>query len=142
MSVSKIRVFMPGTDVRYEGITVLENLIHSQVDVLTEKQLEDDRSLGKDIKVAFYCGVPGKQIFELYKQGILPNLKLVCNHGVGVNHMPFDFFKEHGLLLTNTPDVLSDATADMAFALMLASGRQFKTGKLFIQGYHHVWHRC
>ena len=126
---NKIRAFLPGTAVRYENYEVLDRLIHSQVDVLTEKQLDSDPSLGKDIRVAFYCGGQGQQILDYHDMGLLPSLELICNHGVGVNHMPFDRLREKGLRLTNTPDVLSDSTADMALGLMLASGRQFKLGK-------------
>ena len=122
---------MPGIAARFTGVERILELIHSQVDSLTDVQLEEDYSLGKDVKVAFYCGKRGWKIFDFYKRGLLPDLKLVCNYGVGVNHMPMELFKEHGLILANTPDVLSDGTADMAFALMLASGRKLKLGWYF-----------
>ena len=54
----------------------------------------------------------------------LPRLKLVSNFGVGIDAIDLAWCREHGIAVTNTPDVLTDDVADMAVALMLASLRQ------------------
>jgi len=51
------------------------------------------------------------------------NLKLVANFGVGYNNLDIDLMKTQNILITNTPNVLNDATADLAFALMLSTAR-------------------
>lgn len=59
---------------------------------------------------------------------VLPLVKIVAVFGVGVDSVDLDFCKEHGIVVTNTPDVLSDDVADMAIALALAVSRQLVIG--------------
>jgi glyoxylate reductase len=54
----------------------------------------------------------------------LPRLRHVASYGVGVNHIDLDACRRRGVLVTNTPDVLTDATADHAMALLLAAARR------------------
>lgn len=54
----------------------------------------------------------------------LPRLRHVASYGVGVNHIDLDACRRRGILVTNTPDVLTDATADHAMALLLAAARR------------------
>ncbi|WP_445678119.1 2-hydroxyacid dehydrogenase [Psychrobacillus sp. FSL H8-0484] len=54
----------------------------------------------------------------------LPNLKLISNLGVGYNNIDVDAAKEHGIIVTNTPGVLTETTADLAFSLLLATARR------------------
>ncbi len=57
-----------------------------------------------------------------------PRLKIIANYGVGFNHIDVESATENGILVTNTPGVLTDSTADLAIALMLASGRRLVEG--------------
>ncbi len=50
--------------------------------------------------------------------------RIVANFGVGVNHIDLDAAKARGVIVTNTPGVLTDATADLALALILAATRR------------------
>ena len=54
----------------------------------------------------------------------LPALRHVASYGVGVNHLDLDACRRRGVLVTNTPGVLTDATADHAMALLLAAARR------------------
>lgn len=49
---------------------------------------------------------------------------IVANFGVGVNNIDLEAAREAGVVVSNTPDVLTDATADLAIALMLATTRR------------------
>lgn len=49
---------------------------------------------------------------------------IVANFGVGVNNIDLDAARERGVVVTNTPDVLTDATADLAMALILTATRR------------------
>ena len=51
-------------------------------------------------------------------------VKVVANFAVGVNNIDLDAARAAGLIVANTPDVLTDATADIAIALMLAATRR------------------
>lgn len=53
-----------------------------------------------------------------------PNLKVIANLAVGFNNIDVEAAKELGITVTNTPDVLTETTADLAFALLLASARR------------------
>jgi glyoxylate reductase len=58
-----------------------------------------------------------------------PNLRAVANLAVGTDNIDLDAAKERGIPVGNTPDVLTDATADIAFALLLAVARRITEGE-------------
>lgn len=69
-----------------------------------------------------------------------PRLKVVANHSVGVDHCDLDALEEAGIVVTNTPDVLSDATAELAMLLMLGAARHAVQGdRLVRQGAWDSW---
>jgi gluconate 2-dehydrogenase len=53
-----------------------------------------------------------------------PQLKAVCNMAVGYNNIDLAAATAAGVMVTNTPDVLNETTADMAWALMMAAARR------------------
>jgi glyoxylate reductase len=60
-----------------------------------------------------------------------PNLKIVSNHGVGVDHIDCVAAKSRGIRVGNTPGCLDAATADMTMALLLAAARNVVSGDKF-----------
>ena len=62
-----------------------------------------------------------------------PRLKIVANHSVGVDHCDLDALRGRGIVVTNTPDVLSDATAEIAMLLMLGAARLAVTGDRLVR---------
>jgi glyoxylate reductase len=60
-----------------------------------------------------------------------PNLKIVSNHGVGVDHIDCEAARCRGIPVGNTPGCLDGATADMTMALLLAAARNVVTGDKF-----------
>jgi glyoxylate reductase len=58
-----------------------------------------------------------------------PRVRIVASHSVGVDHVDLAACCARGVLVTNTPDVLTDATADLAFALILAVARRLHEGE-------------
>jgi glyoxylate reductase len=63
----------------------------------------------------------------------LPRVRLVASYGVGTNHLDLDACRSRGVAVTNTPDVLTDATADHAFALLLAAARRVAEGDRLVR---------
>src|SRR5690349_6131375 len=57
-----------------------------------------------------------------------PNLRIVANYAVGVNNIDVDAARELGVIVTNTPGVLTEATADLTMALILAVTRRVIEG--------------
>jgi lactate dehydrogenase-like 2-hydroxyacid dehydrogenase len=62
-----------------------------------------------------------------------PRLKIVANHSVGVDHCDLNALRGRGIVVTNTPDVLSDATAELAMLLMLGAARLAVTGDRIVR---------
>ena len=57
-----------------------------------------------------------------------PHLKILANYAVGHNNIDLEAARQRGIIVTNTPDVLTDATADLTWALILATARRVIEG--------------
>lgn len=62
-----------------------------------------------------------------------PKLKLIANFGVGYNNIAVETATKLGIALTNTPGVLADATADIAWALLMNATRRIGEGERMIR---------
>jgi glyoxylate reductase len=62
-----------------------------------------------------------------------PGLRIVANHAVGFDNIDLDACTSAGVLATNTPDVLTETTADTAFALLMAAARRVGEGERFLR---------
>ncbi len=62
-----------------------------------------------------------------------PQLKIVANHAVGYDNVDVPECTRRGVLVANTPDVLTEATADLAWALILACLRRIAEGDRFLR---------
>ena len=60
--------------------------------------------------------------------------RICCNFGVGFNNIDIESAKAAGLVVTNTPDVLTDATADIALTLLLNVARRTYEGEEMLRG--------
>lgn len=70
----------------------------------------------------------------------LPDLRLVANMAVGTNNIDIAAATRAGVLVSNTPDVLTEATADMAWALLLAAARRVEaSGRWLREGHWDRW---
>jgi glyoxylate reductase len=71
----------------------------------------------------------------------LPKLRIVANVAVGYNNVDVVAAEMRGVMVTNTPDVLTDATADLTWALILATARRLVEGiDLVRSGKWTGWH--
>ncbi len=69
-----------------------------------------------------------------------PSLKLVANFGVGFNNIDVETASQRGILVTNTPGVLTHATADLTMALILAVSRRMVEGDRMVrEGKFQFW---
>ena len=69
-----------------------------------------------------------------------PRLRIVANMGVGYNNIDVAQATSQSILVTNTPGVLTDATADLAFALILAVSRRIVEGDRMVrEGRFQFW---
>lgn len=69
-----------------------------------------------------------------------PDLRIVANYAVGYNNIDVDAAICRGILVTHTPDVLTDATADIAFALLMTLARRIVEAHQYtVSGKFEVW---
>jgi glyoxylate reductase len=62
-----------------------------------------------------------------------PNLRLIASFGTGVDHIDLAGARQRGITVTNTPGVLTEDTADMTMALLLATARRVSEGERLIR---------
>ncbi len=75
-------------------------------------------------------------ITDLVDDGLLaacPDLRVVANVAVGFNNVDVEAATRRGVVVTNTPDVLTDTTADFAWALLMAAARRVVEGDRYVR---------
>jgi glyoxylate/hydroxypyruvate/2-ketogluconate reductase len=65
-----------------------------------------------------------------------PHLKFVANVGVGYNNFDVEAMRAHGVAASNTPDVLTDTTADYAWALLMSAARRVGAAERWLRAGH------
>lgn len=81
------------------------------------------------VAILSIAGVPVRtQLIEA-----LPNLEIIAQNGVGVDNIDLKSTAARGIVVTNTPEVLTDDTADTALALLLAVARRVCEGDMYIR---------
>ena len=107
--------------VHFEVETNQEDLLWSKAELITRLQ-------GKD--GAF---ITGSERIDAELLDACPQLRAVCNMAVGYNNIDLDACTARGVLASNTPDVLTETTADFGFALMMAAARRMAEGEHFLR---------
>jgi len=80
---------------------------------------------------ALICLLADKVAAEVFT--MCPRLAVVANYAVGVNNIDLEAARTSGVWVTNTPDVLTEATADMTWALILAVARRVVEGDRLVR---------
>ena len=63
----------------------------------------------------------------------MPNCKIIANYAVGYNNIDIEYANKKKIIVTNTPDVLTESTADLTMALVLACARRLSEGEELIK---------
>ena len=72
---------------------------------------------------------------------LLPDLRIVSNCGVGYENIDVPYATRRGVMVTNTPDVLTETTADLAWALMISAARRVVEADDYVRrGDFKCWH--
>ncbi|NXR08533.1 HPPR reductase, partial [Semnornis frantzii] len=107
----------------------LAALLRKHFHLITMKEfLANQRELGTRIQSVFVF--EGRPHINRELLQSLPNLKVIGNSGVGVDHLDLALISDFGVKVTNTPHAVADPTADMGMALMLASARRLVEGNV------------
>ncbi len=81
-------------------------------------------------KQAIVCQITDRLSREVIDR--FESVRIIANVGVGYDNIDVAAASEKGILVTNTPGVLTDTTADLAFALMVAAARRITEGHEFV----------
>jgi glyoxylate reductase len=101
--------------------------------VLAEAGLEVERGgLELEESDALLCLLTDRIDAALLERA--PRLAIVANMAAGVDNVDLAAARRLGIAVSNTPDVLTDATADLAFALLLAAARRIPWGDRLVRG--------
>ena len=68
-----------------------------------------------------------------------PSIKIIANYAVGYNNVDTDAAAAKGIAVTNTPEVLTDATADISILLLLGASRRAYEGRKAAESQSWVW---
>jgi lactate dehydrogenase-like 2-hydroxyacid dehydrogenase len=79
------------------------------------------------------CATSGRAGMDDATLAKLPKLRMISHFGVGVDSIDVDAVKRRGVMLTNTPDVLTDDVADIAIGLLLAVVRRIAAGDRYVR---------
>jgi glyoxylate reductase len=98
----------------------------------------DDRILSKPELIQRLAGLDGvipllPNVVDREVLESAPKLKVVANFGVGVDHIDVSAATELGIVVTNTPGVLTETTADLAWSLLMAAARRIVEADNFMR---------
>ncbi len=88
-------------------------------------------ALCRDADALFPC--PSEHLSAEVIAALPERLRIIANFSVGVDHVDLEAAKARGIVVTNTPDVLSDATAEIAILLLLGAARRAGEGERLIR---------
>ncbi len=118
----------------------LPELVEARMRELFNTQFNvTDRAMTRDELVAAIqkAGVLVPTVTDRIDRSVLsqsrPNLKLIANFGTGVDNIDLETARNRGIVVTNTPGVLTEDTADMTMALILAVPRRLAEGAKFLK---------
>ena len=95
------------------------DLIHNQDDAV----LKPDELIARARNADALFVVASDKIDSSFLSAV-PSVKMIATGSVGSNHIDLEYCAKHGILVSNTPDVLTQATADLAWALLMACARR------------------
>lgn len=85
-------------------------------------------------KEAVLCLLTDRMDDEVF--AACPDLKMVANYAVGFNNIDVEAAKKRGIKVSNTPGVLDETTADLAFALIMSAGRKIVAADKYMRAGH------
>jgi len=118
----------------------LPDTIQARMKELFEARLNlDDAPLSREqlVEAVKAADVLVPTVTDRLDAGILsqagPQLRLIASFGAGVDHIDLATARQRGIVITNTPDVLTEDTADMTMALILAVPRRLSEGERLLR---------
>ncbi len=103
--------------------------VSAKEDLLTTDELHSEILQSQpDAVISLLTDIIDAKFFDL-----VPNIKIVANYAVGYNNIDIVEAKKRNIIVTNTPDVLTEAVAEHTIALMLAIARRIGESERYIR---------
>ncbi len=114
-------------------VNVGEKLKKHNIDVLIPKKHPDKNEIINIVKDmdGIICLLKDSIVKEVIDAG--NKLKIIANYAVGFDNIDIKYAKKKNIFVTNTPDVLTEATADLVFGLLLASARRIPEANDYVR---------
>jgi len=106
---------------------------HLDVDACGERSIDNPVELAERLQGKAGILVAGSPRIDAALLGACPDLRAVCSMAVGFNNIDVPACTARGVLVSNAPDVLTETTADLGFALMMAAARRIAEGERFLR---------
>lgn len=129
--MTRPRVFVT-SKIPEEGLKILYDNFHVEVsnyDGLIPKKILVEKVKDIDALLCLLADVIDKEVMEAAG----PRLKIIANYAVGYNNIDVEEATKRGIMVTNTPGVLTETTADLTWALMMAVARRIVEGDKFVR---------
>ena len=131
---------MPSDRLKVIATRRLPELVETRLKELFDIMLREDDAPMSRVELVAAVGqadVLVPTLTDTIDAGLLaqagPRLKLMANFGAGVDHIDMDAARQRGILVANTPGVVTEDTADMAMALVMAVTRRIPEGLALMQ---------
>jgi len=98
---------------------------------------EEIIALSKDCDGILCVG--GNKFSKETIQKLSPSVKIIANYAVGYNNVDTEAATARGIVVTNTPEVLTDATADISILLLLGASRRAYEGRKYAEEQSWIW---
>ena len=112
------------------------DVVFNEADLATDKPALLAMAQGADALIA----APGRPFDAGFIGALPPSVRMIATFSVGFDHVDINAAKQRGIVVTNTPDVLTDATADIALLCLLGAARRAWEGmKMLREGKWTGW---
>ena len=115
-------------------LKVFDAKLNKEDKVLTTDQLIE---LSKDCDGILCVG--GNKFDKEIISKLSPSVKIIANYAVGYNNVDTNSAKARGIVVTNTPEVLTDSTADISILLLLGASRRAYEGRKAAEQQNWTW---
>ncbi len=125
--MAKIEILAPGLLPAKTQATLAEQFASHRIEHATDPLLDKVAPDLRGIARGAHFGA-GRDLLER-----LPRLEIIANFGVGYDGIDLAYCAEHGIVVTNTPDVLTEEVADTALGLILMTVRELSAAERYLR---------
>jgi lactate dehydrogenase-like 2-hydroxyacid dehydrogenase len=123
-----VLIYGPLRPILEKGFPDSFNVHHATTQADLEALSADVKARIRGVAVTFHTVKTDAAVMAM-----LPKLEMIASFGVGYDHIAAAHAGQHGIIVTNTPDVLTEEVADVAMGLLIATCREFIKADRFVR---------